>query len=285
MYRLIILAVILSGCSGAWTLKEDNDFFGGRNSDQNYTQGLRVSQDTEGVETYVGQLLYTPANKQLTTYQPNQRPYAGYLYAGQLHTTVRSPNIADTKGLTVGIIGPHAYGEQTQNTVHKWIKNKTAKGWGNQLHDEPAIMGTLERAVYLPFSPAADIKATTGVNIGTPITQGYFGLLSRYGHNLPDWIRAGGLIFPRLPDAKAVSAYVLGGGLVRFVGYNVFLDGNTFRDSGSIDKELVVAEARLGFAVEYAGYKLGFMRILQTREHAGEKHGARFGEIELGYNW
>jgi len=131
MYRLIILAVILSGCSGAWTLKEDNDFFGGRNSDQNYTQGLRVSQDTEGVETYVGQLLYTPANKQLTTYQPNQRPYAGYLYAGQLHTTVRSPNIADTKGLTVGIIGPHAYGEQTQNTVHKWIKNKTAKGWGN----------------------------------------------------------------------------------------------------------------------------------------------------------
>jgi len=73
MYRLIILAVILSGCSGAWTLKEDNDFFGGRNSDQNYTQGLRVSQDTEGVETYVGQLLYTPANKQLTTYQPTKR--------------------------------------------------------------------------------------------------------------------------------------------------------------------------------------------------------------------
>ncbi len=286
---LAALVILLTGCApGGYSLKWDNDIFGGLGSDHNYTNGISVTRrgtnPTGSYDAYVGHLIFTPRNKQASTYQPDQRPYAGYLYTGFVQHYVRSPNIQDSLGLSAGIVGPHAFGEQVQNTVHRWINNKTAKGWDNQLKDEPALVVSAERSYWLPINRHVDITSTAGVNLGNVFTQGFSSVSGRIGHNLDIPFDGGGPIFPRVTTPKP-SVYVLGTVLGRAVARNIFLDGNTFRDGPSIDREVFVGEARLGFMATYKKYKVGFVRMFQTKEHDGETRGARFGEIILGWEW
>ena len=42
-------------------------------------------------------------------------------------------------GLSVGVIGPGAVGEEIQNGFHHLIGDTTNKGWGYQLKNEPAF--------------------------------------------------------------------------------------------------------------------------------------------------
>jgi lipid A 3-O-deacylase len=288
MYRYLV-CLLLCGCApGVYSLKWDNDIFGGRGTDHDYTNGLRVgrnvSSETGSSDVFIGQLIYTPANKQATSYQPTQRPYAGFLYGGVTENYIRSPNIRDSYGFTGGVVGPSAGGEAVQNTVHRWINNRTAKGWRHQIKDEPALMGTVERSYWYPVSNNIDVTSTAGVNLGNVFTQGYTSISGRIGTNLDTPFDSGGPIFPRATIPKP-SAYLLGTLLGRAVARNIFLDGNTFRDSASIGREVFVGEARLGFMAEYKKYKVGFIRMFQTKEHDGETRGARFGEIILGYEW
>lgn len=288
LWMLLVLTMLVTGCSGQWRVQDSNDIFKLKNNyDRNFTQGLRVSNthsdDTGSHTYYAGQNLYTPGNKQLTEYQPTQRPYAGYLYAGYDAHYRRSPNVQDTLGFQTGIIGPHSYADQTQNTVHRLIGNRTVKGWDNQLHDELGLMVTGERAYALPVTKNVDLLNIVGGNLGNIFTQGYISSLFRCGYNLDSPFSHGGPIFPRLPS-QGITYYGFTGILGRAVARNIFLDGNTFRDSASIDKYPLVAEGRIGFAVKYKGYKITYTYIAQGKEFKGEDGGSDFGEvsIELG---
>jgi lipid A 3-O-deacylase len=76
------------------------------------------------------------------------------------------------------------------------------------------------------------------------------GLTIRLGTNLRDtWSPA--RIRPSLPGAEfyedaGINGYVFAAGEVRAVARNIFLDGNTFTSSHSVEKQPVVFDARRG---------------------------------------
>ena len=72
-------------------------------------------------------------------------PYAGWLYAS-LNFQAISPDgqTLRTVELTLGMVGPASLGRQVQNNLHKLKNVPTAKGWDHQLHNEPALILSIE---------------------------------------------------------------------------------------------------------------------------------------------
>ena len=89
------------------------------------------------------QSIYTPTDISGTALQPNDRPYAGVLYASLLlqkrGATPGGTSLLDTWRLDLGVIGPESQAEEAQNTVHRVRNLGTANGWANQLKTEPAL--------------------------------------------------------------------------------------------------------------------------------------------------
>ena len=93
---------------------------------------------------------------------------------------------------------------------------------------------------------------------------------SRVGWNLPgDYgtsiIRPGGdtnaptsVNDPRLTSNEAIGFYVFGGISGRLVFRDIFLDGNSFANSHSIDKEPLVGDAVIGTSLTLRNWKLSY---------------------------
>ena len=56
----------------------------------------------------------------------------------------------------------------------------------------------------------------------------------------------------------------------RAVARNIFLDGNTFRDSRNVDKEPLVGDLQFGIAITWRNLRLGYTHVLRTREFKGQ---------------
>lgn len=280
---LALASVFLYSCAGSWHLQENNDFFKPvGNNDEKYTQGARLTYREGDHDYYVGQSIYTPSDKKSTEPLPDQRPYAGYLYAGYTRRFVRTPRVFDSIGASVGVVGPSALGEQAQNEVHRLIGQNTAKGWRNQLKDEPAVVLTAERTWHDIYGEYVDGVSTLGCNLGNVFTQVYSSYKVRAGYNLPPVLVSGSPIFPRNPRS-GLSVYVFGEALERAVARNIFLDGNTFRESASIEKKPFVTEGRVGISVERGQYAVRYILMFQTEEYEGEGSRNGFGEVSVSW--
>ncbi|WP_431267588.1 lipid A-modifier LpxR family protein [Dankookia sp. P2] len=71
----------------------------------------------------------------------------------------------------------------------------------------------------------------------------------------------------------------------RVVGRDIFLDGNTWRDSRHVDKEPVVADASLGAAMIMPWARLTMTYTLRTREFTAQRELAQFGSVSLAFRF
>lgn len=62
---------------------------------------------------------------------------------------------------------------------------------------------------------------------------------------------------------------------------NIFLDGNTFRDSRSVDKEPLVGDLQFGIAVTWRNVRLSYTHVLRTREFKTQGEADDFGAFSL----
>ncbi|HNQ92916.1 MAG TPA: lipid A deacylase LpxR family protein [Alphaproteobacteria bacterium] len=241
----------------------------------------------------LGQKIFTPQDIEIAAVQPNDRPWAGWLYGSVSMANVRR-NHVDQLGLTLGVIGPASMAEQTQKFVHEHISNSPEpKGWNGQLHAEPGLVvqwgrrWPLWREVRtggygLQFEPNVSVAA------GNVYTYGGSGMVMTFG---PDH---GGIqdtpprLFPSLPGTgyfdtsdRVWDWYLFAGVNGRVVARNLFLDGNTFRDSPSVDKKPLVADANAGLALTLGTTRIAYTLVYRTREFDGQDEPSVFGSVSL----
>ena len=301
----------------ALTLQVDNDLFGS-GSDRHYTQGMRVSWlpspskvpdwvrdgalampgiDSRDHLTFVfalGQNMYTPEDITVHDPDPTDRPYAGWLYASFGAAVEDSEaNILHDVSLDLGVVGPLSLAGPTQKMWHGLIGVNKPQGWSHQLDNEPGVILTYEvrkrQSLWTPVSAIeADVTPKAGVALGNIYTYGALGTSFRIGQNLgldygPPFIR------PSLPGAGLVKRrgewgwYLFAGFEGRAVARDIFLDGNTFSDSPSVDKIPFIGDLQFGAAITMDDFRLSFTQIMRTREFEGQKGGDRFGSIALTY--
>jgi lipid A 3-O-deacylase len=252
----------------------------------------------------LGQTIFTPNDTQTRTLIRDDRPYADWTFVGaSLHgealdkppVLLNDPvDIIDTVELTFGIVGPHAYGEQVQNNFHDLIGVDRAYGWDNQLKDEPTVNLMLERRwrpTPLSFlGLGADTVPSVGGSVGNVFMFGAVGTMLRIGQRL-DVDYGPAHIQPSLSGPEMMSQhsglswYLFAGSQGRAVGRNLFLDGNTFRDSHSVDRKFFVADFQAGVAIAYGSARLSLAQIWRTKEFDGQDGHDEFGAVNLSWHF
>lgn len=319
--------------SNPWTINLyfENDLFD--ETDQDYTNGVRLSWISPDTTSYqndpafpawlraanrrlrllhsndpetehnlvisAGQLMFTPENTEAADLVPDQRPYAGYLYAGVAYHT-RSADRLDVMELDLGIVGPSALAHQAQDFIHELRGFDKYNGWDNQLDDEPGMQLLYERKQRLLANAWADefgqdFIAHGGASLGNVATYLNVGGEYRLGWRLPDdfgtsAVRAGGDNSApgrhgsrrQSQPRRGVHAFVALD--TRLVGRDIFLDGNTFKDSHSVDRKPVVADLYAGVALLIDRWKLSYAQVFRTREFEGQPHHHEYGSLSLSYS-
>ncbi len=301
----------------------ENDFFTPRGSDKHYTNGFRLellSRPISGgdvpdwsrepyeawpafdlsamrrVGLTLGQNIYTPADTDSPVPDPRDRPYAAWAYIGVTLATER-PNRLDTVELDLGVVGPAAGGRVVQNGFHKVINVPGAHGWDHQLHNEPGAMLSAERRwrfsapPILPAGLEADAIPIVGATAGNVMTYADGGMMLRLGQGLhadfgPPRIR------PALPGSPGVGATAGGFGWYLFVGFDgravahdIFLDGNSFRESPRVDKKRLVADFEAGFALMLGQARVAYTYVQRTPEFHGQAGPDRFGAVSFTWRF
>jgi hypothetical protein len=107
-----------------------------------------------------------------------------------------------------------------------------------------------------------------------------FDLPSDYG---PPRIR------PSLPGSdffvptRNLSGYLFTTAEGRANARDIFLDGNTFSDSHSVDKENFVGTLQFGGAITLGDARLSYTHVLITKEFEGQKEAPQVGAVTLSY--
>jgi len=263
----------------------------------------------------VGQLIYTPEDITNPAPQPNDRPWAAFLYYGAESLYVdEDPTVTRSIGYQIGMVGPAALGEQVQNGVHHFSDSSQAQGWDNQLDNEPGIVVTylVEKRLLRSRTRFADSAAwvSAGGGLGNVATFAGTGLKLAFGRNLPLQINPSQIGPKSLPvtDRGALSSdrtehygsclgvfsacFVFVGVDARLVAHNIFLDGNTFQDNnGNIERTPFTYDLTAGFRLAFGrqtfmdGWYLAFSRTRRSSEFSsptGDGGVQRFGSITLG---
>ena len=336
-FGLLLLATQVHSAEDPWTLNLhfENDLFA--NTDSDYTNGVRASWVSPDLHDFiagkqltydwvnrvnelleplhpqfsgqgkvhrnivvsVGQLMFTPRDKFKTELDVNDRPYAGRLYTS-LGYQARTSNKLHSFEINVGVVGPAAMAQQTQNIVHDIRGLERFHGWDNQLHNELGVQLVFERkrrfkplpGKYI-FDLESDLISHWGGSLGNVATYLNAGAELRLGWALPkdfgrSSIRPGGEgNNPGLGNPKnrkwQVHAYLAADG--RAVAHNIFLDGNSFRDSHSVSKKPWVADLAAGVSATYQRWNISYSQIFRTKEFTGQQQSQQYGSLSVSYSY
>ncbi len=301
---------------GVFSFVFENDIVD--NTDRGYTNGFRANWlsseknnpdwlndaadwmpllDDSGnkrVSVAIGQDIYTPQNLQRNPPDPRDQPYAGWLY-GSVGLLSDTGKTLDNVQLTVGMVGPASGAEGTQKAVHHLINDQQPKGWDSQLHNEPGVILTYERSwrdLYQAsaFGLGADVIPHIGANLGNIDTSAAIGTTFRLGYDLPaDYgpprIRPSLLGSDFFIPEKQLSYYLFTTVEGRAVGRNIFLDGNTFEDSPSVDKEIFVGSLQVGAALTYEDWRVSYTQVFLTKQYTTETRPDQYGSLSVSYRF
>ena len=306
--------------AGILSVQIENDLWG-NGTDRHYTHGTRISylsneetpawlrQAVAYVPVFnrrghlrtsyaVGQSIFTPEDITRKDLIEDERPYAGWLYGaiGLISDhRVRDGSLQskrlDSFELIVGVVGPAALAEETQGMVHTIIESPQPEGWRHQLHNEPGIMLVYDRqwqAQYLSeaWGLGVDLTPHVGGTLGNVLTSLSCGTTLRFGRDLPSDYGPPS-IRPSLPGSgffrptQDFGWYLFAGLEGRYVAHSIFLDGNTFRSSHSVDREPWVGDVQVGLVLTWGEVRLSFTNIFRSDEFAEQKTSTEFGSISL----
>ncbi len=300
-----------------WSVQAENDLWGS-GADRHYTHGtmfslvpageapdwlkrigdyvpfFRPGYD-RGVEISIGQNIYTPDDIEDPNLIADDRPYAGWLYLsftllGILEETA-DYRVSNAFDLTVGVVGESSMADEVQTRWHKIIDTRTPEGWDHQLHDEAGLNLTYTRVwerflrlgqPWIELSAAPHVVGALG-NIYTYLGSG---AMLRLGHNLRSDIGPPA-ISPGFPGTayfrsnQTFSAYLFAGVEGRAVARDIFLDGNTFEDSHSVDRKPLVGDFQIGAALRYRRVRLSFTNVFRSKEFDGQEEASEYGAVNL----
>jgi Uncharacterized protein conserved in bacteria len=329
--RFALLAALLglpllaqAASAPLWSLTEENDGIGSV-QDRHYTQGLRVARRfapaTQGFWSdlaadaldpvaralgagpqkrlriewpIVGQSLFTPQNKESPTPDPQDRPYAGWLYVGAAALRQDAHDRTDRLQVLLGVVGPWALGQIAQNGFHAAFGYGKAYGWNDQLRNEPGLIASYQSIWDLHLLHTnlleADLLPEAGITAGNVLTYGEVGAWARIGQGLaaggtpetitPGLSGTGGLDLSALPDA--VDWMIFGGIQTRAVWRNLFLEGNSYRSGPGVEKRNFVTDESVGISLLFRlGLRIDFTYTRRGREFSGQNYDDRFGSVTI----
>lgn len=299
--------------AGVLTLLVQNDIFAG--FDQQYTNGTYLRYTTrpndlpalgrflrrqaEGfidardwrMTFGIGQSMFTPDD--ITDPNPplDDRPYAGFLF-GTVAITANTGQFMQTLALDMGMVGPPSLAEQTQKLVHQVIGDDP-KGWHTQLGTELAFRflyeGAARYGAELPEHLGGyevDVIPGFAAAAGTLDVSAMGYVTARIGRGLdvdfgPPRIRRSIATMNSFKRRDEISWYLFATLEGQLVARNLFLDGNTFSNSRSVDTNPAVGSIQFGGMIDFESWALSYTHVLRTEEFSTQDRYSEFGSLSV----
>ena len=309
----------------ALSFRVDNDLFGGEDQDQGYTNGALLSvtspnlvafaddacmsrpakwlhqqierhhpgvYDQQNMVFTVGQGLFTPEDAERSDLIRDDRPYAAILMASWGYIARNDRSLVTTQ-VQLGVIGPWALGEESQEAVHHVIDSEKFNGWDHQLRNEP-LLGVIHERMQRWRSEGArnggwgwDAVSHWGGSLGNRATYANAGAELRFGWHLPDDFGStpvrptGENTLSDQDHRQGWSWHLFATTDARWVLRDITLDGNTFRNSHSVDRRPLVADLGYGIAVTRGRWKFSLARYHRTREFDQQRELPVYGSFTI----
>jgi hypothetical protein len=179
-----------------------------------------------------------------------------------------------------------------------------AQGWSNQIQTEPGGALSYQRLwrVPVPFvnwtsggvENGVDIVPEGGGTVGNVFDYAEAGAMLRIGHHLetdygPVRVRpapSGTDYFNPAHLGNEIGYYFFAGTQGRAVARNLFLDGNSFRQSAHVEHKTFVADLDAGATIFWSDrIRLTLSVERLTREFVGQPHPDVNGTAAIAFSW
>ena len=288
------------------------------NSDSEYTSGIKleniysiknISSSWLKIPFYydeknyhftslgISQQIFTPKDTTSKNVVVNDRPYAGWLYLDfGLHESTEDELYSFS--LQFGVVGPGSLAEQSQKEIHRIRHLYIPQGWDNQLKNELGINLIAQHKWLLKTDTIYGIDSNfipfAEASLGNVKTYARVGMLMRFGINPgsdfgSSSIDVGGANgIPTVPgslftDGKDWSFSINLALAGTAVAHDIFLDGNTFKSSHSVEKEPFVGYAAYGFSARYKRIAMEYILTDTTKEFKLQAENHKYGSILISY--
>ena len=261
---------------------------------------LKGDEVSRNVAFSIGQNMYTPEGIVTTELVEDDRPYAAWLYFGAgFH--LKTDKYQNSAEIQLGMVGSSALGKEFQDFVHDRRGIARANGWANQLKNEIGLNIVAEHRRRFGPDPGeiktgwgVDAIGNAGLVIGNVSTYANLGIEGRFGYNLPSdfgttHIRPGAETnIPTLginrQTEKDYFIHLFASVDGRVVARDIFLDGNTFRDSHSVSKEPLVADLAFGFKFKLRRLKISVSQVRRSKQFKLQPDSHTFGSFMVSYS-
>lgn len=276
----------------------DNDFFAA--ADKDYTQGYNFELVAPFLEKNPLNVLllapngtvskyglsiehigFTPEQYQRPEIQFGDRPFAAAIMLKSfLVATDTAKKSRITSSLSLGIIGPGAFGREMQAGIHRLTGNKIPLGWRHQIKNDVVLNYRLgyEKRLW-SYNNLFSLQARANAQLGTLFTHVSTGINSTVG--LID--------SPFTGNKRGFRLYLYAQPTLKLVGYDATLQGGLFnRDSpytiSAAAVERFTAQFDFGVVLKTRTLYFEYTRSWITREFETGQASA-WGGVNIGFTF
>lgn len=309
---ILVLILLTAGSAMAQTyknefgFKSDNDSYLGQGSDRYYTNGLfinfRRTMDQKklkkGLEkkTYeisAGQKMYNPKSGYAPDPNQQDRPFAGYLYAGAAMSWFRSNETVLKTSIEAGTTGPNSLAQDGQELLHNTVGFYELAGWEYQIKNEISLNLSAQYTRLLRRSDdnMIDISFEGYANAGTTFSGAGIGVLFRAGNinQLFNSAYTNAVIGHNAKTKSLVKteAFFYVKPQLNFIAYDATVQGSMFNHNSPVTfdvKPLVFAQ-QIGFNYSSQRFTFDFGALLKTKEIKSTARAHQWGSISMFYRF
>jgi len=236
----------------------------------------------------LGQIMVTPEDITIENPPINDLPYSGTLLFNSTFITMEDSH-ADSIGTVIGIVGPSSGAENTQKWVHDLVGADEPQGWDTQLEDELVFQFSRARLwkTWSRSDDRMDLLVLAEAGLGTLSSYVASAMLFRFGNDLSRTFATPLLINTRSANPAAINGawYLFTGVRFEYVFNAIYIDGNTYRDSRSIDydQSQIGLTAGLAYSWENTSITVALYDSNITDELSSEF--TQFGTLTFGWRF
>jgi hypothetical protein len=267
---------------------------------------------------FVGALnIYTPGDISNPAPLFNDRPYAGWSYAGLFfqRANYRAPlPVFESLEVDLGLVGPSSLAQNAQEMVHHEYDYIYPHGWHNQIHDEPEFSIKYEhrwrifrRGLFMTSEHSglfADVIPDVGFTAGSLIDELRAGVLFRLAlldDQMPDDFGPGALDRPEDFTFSPASSfrgsffenvfrhqtvYLFARPYGRLVAHNTLLQGDNWRndDPVTVNPQPAVGGVQVGIVHRVMNcLEFSYTTTWQSDEFHGQHGGDCWSSIQFSF--
>jgi len=285
--------------------KTENDAYLATLNDRYYTNGLFLyyrrainpEKTGENIEKKIyeisaGQKMYTPYWGQVAKKEDQDRPFAGYLYAGAAYSVFYKKESVFKTSIEVGTVGPNSLAQDAQKFLHKTVGFYTPAGWEYQIKSEFAVnlSGNYSKLIHRSSDDAVDFSGQGYANVGTTFSGLGASVLFRAGklNQLFNSAYHNAVI----GDAKTKNLnntefFFYAKPQLNVVVYDATIQGSLFNNNSPVTFGVkpIVFEQQFGVNYSSKRFTADFNIIFKTKEVKSVAKAQNYGGLSLYYRF